>query len=240
MAPGTAISKRRTTADQLREVCATGSIARDADVRGGVGVSNFCRKDEEAAMLHRDDLEQIPSSSVFSADERFRSTRRGLLLAPLFAALPLALSGRAPHASKINPSETAITLPDAIKWSGWIDGFPPHSGEIATLYGGLEVPGPYVVLMKWYPGYMSAPHTYATDRLSLVLSGTWWVNSGPDFDPENTIPVPAGGFVRRVARTPHYDGVKKDASAPAVIGLFGIAPVKFELVDASKPAWRKV
>ena len=75
----------------------------------------------------------------------------------------------------------------------------------------------YVVLMKWYPGYMSAPHTYATDRLSLVLSGTWWVNSGADFDPDNTVPVPAGGFVRRIARTPHYDGVKKVANEPAVI-----------------------
>jgi len=49
---------------------------------------------------------------------------------------------------------------------------------MATLYGGLDRPGPYLVLMKWYPGYMSAPHTYATDRLSLVLSDTWWVNSG--------------------------------------------------------------
>jgi hypothetical protein len=55
--------------------------------------------------------------------------------------------------------------------------------------------------MKWCPGYMSAPHTYATDRLSRVLSGTWWVNSGADFDPDNTVPVPAGGFVRRIART---------------------------------------
>jgi len=41
--------------------------------------------------------------------------------------------------------------------------------------------------MKWYPGYMSAPHSYATDRLSLVLSGTWWVNSGADFDPNQTV-----------------------------------------------------
>ena len=49
---------------------------------------------------------------------------------------------------------------------------------MATLYGGLDRPGPYLVLMKRYPGYMSVPHTYATDRLSLVLSGTWWVNSG--------------------------------------------------------------
>jgi hypothetical protein len=94
--------------------------------------------------------------------------------------------------------------------------------------------------MKWYPGYMSAPHSYATDRLSLVLSGTWWVNSGADFDPDHTVPVPAGGFVRRVARTPHYDGVKKDANEPAVIGLFGIAPVQFELVDPGKPAWRRL
>src|SRR5262249_29600718 len=30
-----------------------------------------------------------------------------------------------------------------------------------VLYGGLDQPGPYLVLMKWYPGYMSAPHSYA-------------------------------------------------------------------------------
>ena len=160
------------------------------------------------------------------------------MLAPLLAALPLALSQTEALAGKINPSETQVTMPDAIKWSGWINGFPPRSGEMATLYGGLDRPGPYLVLMKWYPGYMSAPHTYATDRLSLVLSGTWWVNSGADFDPDSTVPVPAGGFVRRVARTPHYDGVKKDAHEPAVIGLFGIAPVQFELADPGQPAWR--
>jgi hypothetical protein len=191
-------------------------------------------------MLHPDNLYRVLSSTSFLSDQHMRSTRRRVLLAPIFAALTFAPSDRAAFASKIDPSETAVTLPDAIKWSGWIKGFPPHSGEMATLYGSLDEPGPYVVLMKWYPGYMSAPHTYATDRLSLVLSGTWWVNSGPDFDPESTVPVPAGGFVRRVARTPHYDGVKQDASAPAVIGLFGIAPVEFELVDPSKPAWRKL
>jgi hypothetical protein len=75
----------------------------------------------------------------------------------------------AAHAGKINPSETSITLPDAIEWSSWIEGFPPHSGQMATLYGGLDKSGPYVVFMKWYPGYMSAPHTYATDRLSVFF-----------------------------------------------------------------------
>ena len=165
--------------------------------------------------------------------------RRGLLLAPFLAVLPLELLGETARAGQINPAETAITLSDAIKWSAWSGG-PPHSGEVATLYGGLDRPGPYLVLMKWNPGYMSAPHSYATDRLSLVLSGTWWVNSGADFDPDNTVPVSAGGFVRRVAHTPHYDGVKREAREPAVIALFGIAPVKFELVDPSRPPWRQV
>ena len=165
--------------------------------------------------------------------------RRRLLLTSLFAALPFALSISGAEASKLNPAETQITLPEQIEWAPWSGG-PPHSGEVATLYGGLDRPGLYVVLMKWYPGYMSAPHSYATDRFSLVLSGMWWVNSGADFDPANTVPVPAGGFVRRVAHTPHYDGVMKSAPEPVVIALFGIAPVDLKLVDPSKPAWRRV
>ena len=166
-------------------------------------------------------------------------SRRALLLSILAGGLQLAASGTIARASAINPSETQITPPDAIKWITW-SGAPPHIGEMATLYGGLDKPGPYLVLMKWYPGYMSAPHSYATDRLSLVMSGTWWVNSGADFDPDSTVPVPAGGFVRRVAGTPHYDGVKRGAKQPAVIALFGIAPVQLKLVDPGKPGWRKV
>ena len=179
-------------------------------------------------------------TSVFAADHSICSTRRGLLIASFLATVPLAMLDASARAGQINPAETAITPPDAIKWSGWVSGFPPHSGEMTTLYGGLDKSGPYLVLMKWHPGYMSAPHTYATDRLSLVLSGTWWVNSGADFDPKNIVAVPAGGFVRRVAHTPHHDGVKRDAKEPAVIALFGIAPVQFKLVDPSKPAWREV
>jgi hypothetical protein len=166
-------------------------------------------------------------------------SRRALLLGMLAGGLQLAASSTMARASAINPSETQVTLPDAINFTTW-SGAPPHSGEMATLYGGLDKPGPYLVLMKWYPGYMSAPHSYATDRLSLVMSGTWWVNSGADFDPDSTVPVPAGGFVRRVAGTPHYDGVKSSAKQPAVIALFGIAPVQLKLVDPGKPGWRKV
>jgi hypothetical protein len=168
----------------------------------------------------------------------FAATRRGLLLAPLLAALPAALIADPAHA--IDPNETQVTLPDQYQWEPGLPGAPAQSVETVPVFGATDKPGLYVVLIKWHPGFMSAPHTYVTDRLCFVISGTWWVNSGENFEPENTVPVPAGGFVRRVAHTPHYDGVRKGGKEPAVIGIFGQAPIEFKLVDPTKPRVRAV
>jgi len=54
------------------------------------------------------------------------------------------------------------------------------------------------------------------------------------------VPVPAGSHVRRVAGTPHYDGVIRGHPEPAVIAICGIGPVNYKLVDPSKPGWRAV
>jgi hypothetical protein len=164
--------------------------------------------------------------------------RRDLLLAPLLAALPLALSEEA-RATPLDPQQTMVTLPDQIAWKARPN-WPKNSAATATLFGSLNQPGLYYMLMKWYPGYMSAPHTYVTDRLCVVVSGTWWVNSGADFDPAHCIPAPAGTFVRRVAHTPHYDGVVANGTEPAVIAICGVGPVERQYLDPGKPGWRVV
>jgi hypothetical protein len=87
---------------------------------------------------------------------------------------------------------------------------------------------------------MNAPHWYEEDRYCGVISGTWWVASGDRFDPESTIPAPAGSFVRRVAKTPHFDGVKKDGKEPAVIAICGRGPIIFHNSEPNTPAWRKL
>ena len=180
-----------------------------------------------------EDLARLPTPL-----RNLATSRRGLMLVPFIAALPASLNTNPARA--VDPNETQVTLPDQFQWKPGMPGAPSRSVETAPVFGATDKPGLYVVLIKWHPGYMSAPHTYITDRLCFVLSGTWWVNSGETFEPTATVPVPAGGFVRRVARTPHYDGVKKGEVAPAVIGIFGQAPIDFKLVDPSKPPWRMV
>jgi hypothetical protein len=141
--------------------------------------------------------------------------------------------------SKLDPRQTLITLPDEIPWQV-PDGAPPDSVAEAVLAGDEEQEGSYLVLMKWFPGWMSAPHTYVTDRLCVVVSGVWWCNSGPDFDPGNAVPVYPGGFVRRVAGTPHYDGALPMAAEPAVIAVTGTGPVRQAWMDPAQPSLRRL
>ncbi len=166
------------------------------------------------------------------------SVSRRDMLAMLAGMAPLLLSGSA-QASPIDTSETMYTLPEDIQFVPQA-GAPPESIENASLYSNPAKEGIYYTLIRWYPGYMSAPHSYASDRLCVVLSGTWWINSGADFDPGHTVPVRAGTFVRRVARTWHYDGVRSGEPEPVVIAICGIGPVDIRLAEPDKPLVRAV
>jgi len=151
---------------------------------------------------------------------------------------PWRTEGRKP-VSKLGPRQTLITLPDEIRWQV-PDGVPPESVAEAVLAGAEEQESSYLVLMKWFPGRMSAPHTYVTDRLCVVVSGVWWCNSGPDFDPGNAVPVYPGGFVlpggtnaalrRGAARGNRSRGHRGDRNWPGQTGL----------VDPEQPPLRQL
>jgi len=141
-----------------------------------------------------EDLTRTLTSATDCDLKDLAATRRRLILAPLLAALPAIIL--TDPAQAVDPAQTQVTLPDQYRWKPGLAGAPEQSVETVPVFGTTDKPGPYVVLIKWHPGYMSAPHTYVTDRLCFVISGTWWVNSGENFEPETTVPVPAGGFVR--------------------------------------------
>ncbi len=51
-----------------------------------------------------------------------------------------------------------------------------------------------------------------------MLQGTWWVGTGPKFDPANTTPMPAGSFVTHFGKQVHWDGAKDEDAVLLIMG----------------------
>jgi hypothetical protein len=150
-----------------------------------------------------------------------------LTAALLAAALPTAAS----YGAELDPKAVVYKLPDQIPW-GTVN---PAGAQQAVLFGDPTKPGLYGVLTKWTAGnHFSRPHFHPNDRFITVISGTWWVGSGPNFDPANgSVPMPAGSFVTHYGKQVHWDGAKDvDAvllivgEGPATSSPFGVPPKK--------------
>lgn len=159
----------------------------------------------------------------------FREVRSGVVI--LAMAMGLAFTGpcvdgtdfAAGHASrvtsapaqtnKLNPAALVYKLPSQIRWTE-----DPIGAKTAVLAGDPSKPGLYVMLVKWTPHHMSHPHWHPNDRFITVLSGTWWVGTGTKFDPEATVPMPAGTFVKHFAKQVHYDGAKDEEAVLEIVG----------------------
>lgn len=140
-----------------------------------------------------------------------------LSLAPLIGlAAALAASLASAKSTDLDPKALAYQLPDQIHW---VDD--PIGAKMAVLQGDPSKPGLYIVLVKWTPHHFSHPHFHPNDRFITVLSGTWWVGTGAKFDPDSTVPLPAGTFVTHFGKQIHYDGAK---DAEAVLEIVGDGP----------------
>ena len=133
----------------------------------------------------------------------------------------LAVLGGADDAySSLDSKAIKITLPKDIKWVDSANGMT----STAVLAGDPNKPGYYVILMKWRPGSGSRPHAHPHDRFVNVLSGTWWVGTGKNYDKDAMRPVPAGSFVVHTANEIHYDGARDEE---VIVQISGEGPQNF-------------
>ena len=135
----------------------------------------------------------------------------------LGAAVLAAMLAPAPsQAVELDPKAVVYQLPDQIKWGP----VTPAGSQQAVLFGDPTKPGLYGVLTKWTAGnHFSRPHFHPNDRFITVLSGTWWVGSGPNFDPASgSVPIPAGSFVTHYGKQVHYDGAKDEDTVLEIVG----------------------
>ena len=149
-------------------------------------------------------------------------TPRHYWLAALVIAMVVPLgSAKVPD---LNPAALAYKLPGQINW---IDD--PGGAKRAVMFGDPAKPGLYSILVKWTAHHMSHPHFHPNDRFITVLSGTWWVGTGAKFDPDSTVPLPAGTFVTHFGKQIHYDGAK---DGDAVLEIVGEGPATMTPAEA--------
>jgi quercetin dioxygenase-like cupin family protein len=106
--------------------------------------------------------------------------------------------------------------PEDVQWKE----APGYGGvQMAVIAGNPSKPGIYVVRVKFPPGVMTRPHFHPEDRYAAVLKGTWWTGTGDTFDPEKTVPLKAGGFMKHPAGGHHFDGAKDEEVILQIIGF---------------------
>jgi quercetin dioxygenase-like cupin family protein len=154
---------------------------------------------------------------------RFSALRRLSLVAMVMGAFGWLGAVKA----DVDPKVASFVYLSDIKWNESANGASASfliSGD-PTKEGSL-----YVQLMKWHPHHNSTPHFHPHDRFITVLSGTWWVGTGSNYDMGTTTPMKAGAIVTHYGNQIHYDGAKDDE---AVLEIVGIGPA------ASTPAGGK-
>ena len=152
-----------------------------------------------------------------------RTTKRfwRYILTPLVFAGMLGIGS----AAELNPAALVYKLPDQIPW-GPVNA---AGAQSAVVVGDPTKPGFYAVYNKWTKGnHFSRPHFHPNDRYIVVLQGTWWVGTGPHFDPAETKPIPAGSFVKHTGKEVHWDGAKEE---DAVLLIMGEGPATSTLVE---------
>ena len=128
-------------------------------------------------------------------------------------AIGMVLSLGSSTAADLNPAALAYKLPNQITWSTEANG-----AQQAVLAGDPNKPGLYVVLTKWTAHHMSRPHFHPNDRFITVISGTWWVGTGSKYEPDSTVPMPPGTFVKHFGKQIHYDGAKDGDVMLEIVG----------------------
>jgi len=137
----------------------------------------------------------------------------------------LLLAAAAAISAELDPAILRFQIPANIQWTG------TDPVKRFTLYGDPTKPGLYAVLIKWPPGSGTRPHTHPNDRFVTVLSGTWWVGTGKEYDMSKTVPMPAGTFITHTAGGIHFDGAKDEE---VILQVVGMGPGTTNYLDAPK------
>jgi quercetin dioxygenase-like cupin family protein len=103
----------------------------------------------------------------------------------------------------------------------------PEGVQIAVLLGSPAAEGPFVIRLKFPPGYEIPPHRHPQEEHVTVLSGGFGMGAGEAHDREAAPLLPPGSFVRIPKGTSHYAWTEEET----IVQLNGIGPFGIEYVN---------
>lgn len=129
-----------------------------------------------------------------------------------------------------SPTSTARTQPvSPPNPPTWMDNpaIPP-GGKNAVIRGAPTQPAAYVIQVKFPPEYRLMPHSHPEDRVYRVLSGTWYIGIGLEFDAAKLNAFPPGTVYLLPANTPHFHWAR---AGEFVVQVQGVGPTGIKYVN---------
>lgn len=142
--------------------------------------------------------------------------KQGLLVAIIFVL---------GSASPVQEAPILISPAD-VRWAEGPPSLPPGSKAV-VLYGDMTKAGPFTLRAKLPADYKVPPHFHPDTETVTVLSGTFYVSMGDQFDASKAKAMPVGSFVALPAKSPHFVYTKEET----VIQVSAVGPWSLTYVN---------
>jgi quercetin dioxygenase-like cupin family protein len=162
------------------------------------------------------------------------ATKKGFALFALLVGFAIATNvhAKAPAASTHSAAHAAAAAmpaplaPDEMKWG---DNPDLPGVKVSVLRGDPASKGYYALRIDMPDGFRIPPHWHPTDEHVTVISGTFHVAMGDQFDNTKGASLPPGGFAVAPALMHHYAW----ADGETIVQVDGIGPFKINWVNAA-------
>jgi hypothetical protein len=156
-------------------------------------------------------------------------------LVALTAGMLLFMQSAVDGTSTAWAAEKNAFTPDSIPW-GPAPPFIPAGAQLAVLEGNpMASSGDYTIRLKMPAGYKIAPHWHPLRENVTVISGTFKLGMGDQFEEGKMMAVPAGSFAYLDPSMHHY----AMAVDEVVVQIHGKSPVQFNYINPNDDPSRK-
>lgn len=129
------------------------------------------------------------------------------------------------------PHFHAALTPETVQWKPFYEG-----AEIAVLSGDPTREGsPYVLRIKHRDGLRVPPYWHPFDEQLTVISGTWVMGMGENYDLSAAREFPAGSYLVSLKDVPHFALSKGET----IVQVQGVGPFAAYFVNPEDDVFRK-